>query len=85
MLQMSGQRKGFPDIVDNAIDNPAFEMLGGYHIFLRRLLIPLLLLILALILYDLTNNKIITAVLTGLALGPIVNLERFVAERKILK
>tara|TARA_B110000003_G_scaffold71719_1_gene73025 strand:- start:1493 stop:1741 length:249 start_codon:yes stop_codon:yes gene_type:complete len=82
---MSGQRKGFPDIIDNAIDNPAFEMFGGYHIFLRRLLIPLLLLILALIIYDLTNNKIITAVLTGLSLGPIVNLERFVAERKIRK
>ena len=82
---MSGQRKGFPDIIDNAIDNPAFEMFGGYHIFLRRLLIPLLLLILALIIYDLTNNNIITAVLTGLSLGPIVNLERFVAERKIRK
>ena len=39
---MSSQKKSFPDLVDNAIDNPAFELFGGYHIFLRRLIIPLI-------------------------------------------
>ena len=79
---MSGRKKGFPDLVDNAIDNPAFELFGGYHLFLRRLLIPLLIAILAILLYDLTNHKFLSAILTGLAVGPIFNLERFVAERK---
>jgi len=49
---------------------------------LRRLLIPLLIAILAILLYDLTNHKFLSAILTGLAVGPIFNLERFVAERK---
>ena len=79
---MSGRNKGFPYLVDNAIDNPAFELFGGYHLFLRRLLIPLLIAILAILLYDLTNHKFLSAILTGLAVGPIFNLERFVAERK---
>ena len=79
---MSSQKKSFPDLIDNAIDNPAFELFGGYHIFLRRLIIPLIIAILAILLYDLTNNKFFSAIVTGLAVGPIFNLERYVAERK---
>tara|TARA_B100001996_G_scaffold357064_1_gene320770 strand:+ start:1093 stop:1341 length:249 start_codon:yes stop_codon:yes gene_type:complete len=82
---MSSRSKGFPGLVDNAIDNPAFDMLGGYHLFLRRLLIPILIVIVAMIIYDLTDHKIVTAILTGLSVGPIVNFERFLAERKIHK
>ena len=55
---MSGGKKGFPELLDDAIDNPAFELLGGYHLFLRRLLIPLILSILFLFIYDLFNNLI---------------------------
>ena len=40
---MSGGKKGFPGMLDDAIDNPAFELLGGYHLFLRRFLIPIIL------------------------------------------
>ena len=79
---MSSQKKSFPDLVDDAIDNPAFELFGGYHIFLRRLLIPLILVLIGLLLYDLTGNKFFSAIITGLSVGPIMNLEKFVAERK---
>ena len=82
---MSGGKKGFPELLDDAIDNPAFELLGGYHLFLRRFLIPLILAILFLFIYDLFNNIIFSAIITGLSVGPIINLERYLAVRKLRK
>tara|TARA_B100001778_G_scaffold309917_1_gene291704 strand:+ start:462 stop:710 length:249 start_codon:yes stop_codon:yes gene_type:complete len=82
---MSGGKKGFPELLDDAIDNPAFELLGGYHLFLRRFLIPLILAILFLFIYDLFDNIIFSAIITGLSVGPIINLERYLAVRKLRK
>ena len=76
---MSTGKKGFPELLDDAIDNPAFELLGGYHLFLRRLLIPVVLAILFLFINDLIENLIISAFITGLFLGPIMNFERYLA------
>ena len=76
---MSTGKKGFPELLDDAIDNPAFELLGGYHLFLRRLLIPVVLAILFLFINDLIGNLIISAFVTGLSLGPIMNFERYLA------
>ena len=82
---MSGGKKGFPELLDDAIENPAFELLGGYHLFLRRFLIPLILAILFLFVYDLFDNLIFSSIITGLSLGPIINLERYLAVRKLRK
>ena len=82
---MSGRKKGFPELLDDAIDNPAFELLGGYHLFLRRFLIPLILAILFLFIYDLFDNLIFSSIITGLSVGPIINLERYLAVRKLRK
>ena len=82
---MSGGKKGFPELLDDAIDNPAFELLGGYHLFLRRFLIPLILAILFLFVHDLFDNIIFSAIITGLSVGPIINLERYLAVRKLRK
>ncbi len=82
---MSDGKKGFPELLDDAIDNPAFELLGGYHLFLRRFLIPLILAILFLFIYDLFDNLIFSAIITGLSVGPIINLERYLAVRKLRK
>ena len=79
---MSGGKKGFPGMLDDAIDNPAFELLGGYHLFLRRFLIPIILAILFLFIFDLSGNLIISAIITGLCIGPIINLERYLAIMK---
>lgn len=76
---MSGGKKGFPELLDDAIDNPAFELLGGYHLFLRRFLIPIILAILFLFVYDLFDNVLFAAIITGLSVGPIINLERYLA------
>ena len=76
---MSGGKKGFPELLDDAIDNPAFELLGGYHLFLRRFLIHLILAILFLLVYDLFDNVLFAAIITGLSVGPIINLERYLA------
>ena len=82
---MSGRKKGFPELLDDAIDNPAFELLGGYHLFLRRFLIPLILAILFLFIYDLFDNLIFSSIITGLSVGPIINLEKYLAVRKLRK
>ena len=68
---MSDGKKGFPELLDEAIENPAFELLGGYHLFLRRFLIPLILAILFLFIYDLFDNLIFSAIITGLSVGPV--------------
>ena len=72
--------KGMSDRVDDVINNPAYEMLGGYQIFIRRMLIPTLLVIFALFVWSVTEHKLITAALTGLAVGPAFNFDRAVAE-----
>ena len=82
---MSGGKKGFPELLDDAIDNPAFELLGVYHLFLRRFIIPLILAILFLFVYDLFDNIIFSSIITGLSVGPIINLERYLAVRKLRK
>ena len=82
---MSDGKKGFPELLDDAIDNPAFELLGGYHLFLRRFLIPLILALLFLFFYDLFDNLIFSSIITGLSVGPIINLERYLAVRKLRK
>ena len=82
---MSGGKKCFPEILDYAIENPAFELLGGYHLFFRRFLIPLILALLFLFVYDLFDNLIFSSIITGLSVGPIINLERYLAVRKLRK
>ena len=82
---MSDGKKGFPELLDDAIDNPAFELLGGYHLFLRRFLIPIILAILFLFIYDISENLMISAIIAGLSIGPIINLERYLAVRKLRK
>ena len=73
-----------PELVDRVIGNPAFEQLGGYHIFFRRVAIPILLLLIGLLAYSLMNgffshqtSLIIAAMAVGLSLGPILSIERY--------
>ena len=76
------------DRVDGVINNPAYEMLGGYHIFLRRMLIPIFIILIALLVWTFTEpyissslvHKVVTAIITGLSLGPVMNFDRGVAE-----
>jgi hypothetical protein len=37
------------------------------------------------VVYDLTNNQLATGIITGLALGPVLGLERALAEWQIRK
>ena len=75
------------DRVDDVINNPAYDMLGGYHIFLRRMLIPIFIILIALLVWTITEpisssltRKVVTAIITGLTLGPVTNFDRGVAE-----
>ena len=62
-------------------------MLGGYHIFLRRMLIPIFIILIALLVWTITEpisssltRKVVTAIITELSLGPVTNFDRGVAE-----
>ena len=70
-------------IIDQVTGNPAFDGLGGYYIFLRRVLIPILLAGVCLSSYSLANtwfdhgfSIVFAGMTTGLSVGPILALER---------
>ena len=73
-----------PEVVDQLLGNPAFDQLGGYHIFFRRAAIPILLFLIGLLTYTLLDsilphqiNIVVSFVVVGLSVGPILNLERY--------
>ena len=73
-------------IVDKVVNNPAYELLGGYQLFLR-VTIPILLVLILLLYYTLfssfissDNATILAFGFTGLLLGPVLNLDRLLAE-----
>ena len=83
---MDKPKQGIDQMVDRVIDNPAYDMFGGYHIFLRRVTIPILLILIFMIVYDfllgyLSSDLtlILSALITGLSVGPILGLERYFA------
>lgn len=70
-------------IIDQVTGNPAFDGLGGYYIFLRRVLIPILLAGVCLSSYSLANtwfdhgfSIVFAGMATGLSVGPILAFER---------
>ena len=80
------------ELVDKVLGNPAFERLGGYHIFFRRAAIPTLLFLIGLLTYTVLDgflshqtNMILTCVIVGLSLGPILNIERYYGVLKFRK
>ena len=89
---MDKPKQGIDQMVDRVIDNPAYDMFGGYHIFLRRVTIPILLILIFMIVYDFLLGYlsgdltlILSALITGLSVGPILGLERYFAEHRQLK
>ena len=86
---MDKPKQGMDQMVDRVIDNPAYDMFGGYHIFLRRVTIPILLILIFMIVYDFLGGYlssdltlILSALITGLSVGPILGLERYFAEHR---
>jgi hypothetical protein len=73
-----------PEFLDRVIGNPAFEQMGGYHIFFRRAAIPILLFVIGLFTYTVLanflshgTNLVASFAVVGLSIGPILNLERY--------
>ena len=86
---MDKPKQGLEEMVDRVIDNPAYDMRGGYHMFLRRVTIPILLILIFMIVYDfllgyLSSDLtlILSALVTGLSVGPIIGLETYFAMRQ---
>ena len=86
---MDKPKQGIDQMVDRVIDNPAYDMVGGYHMFLRRVTIPILLILIFMIVYDFLLRYlsgdltlILSALITGLSVGPILGLERYFAEHR---
>jgi len=73
------------NLVDKAISNPAFDQMFGYYIFFRRVAIPIFLFILGLFTYTILESfsfsrdtsLIISFMIVGLSLGPVMNSERY--------
>ena len=89
---MSKASKGLEEMVDRAMDNPAYDMFGGYHMFMRRVTIPIILILIARMVYTFLSgylsddiSLILTALVTGLSVGPIFGLERYFGERRLRK
>ncbi len=83
---MDKPKEGFDEMVDRVLNNPAYDMLGGYYMFLRRVAIPILLILIFMIVYDfllgyLSSDLtlILSALLTGLSVGPILGIETYFA------
>ena len=86
---MDKPKQGLDKMVDRVIDNPAYDMFGGYHIFLRRVTIPIILILVFMMVYDFLSKflsddttMILSALITGLSVGPILGLERYFAESR---
>ena len=48
---MDKPKQGLEEAVDRVLNNPAFEMLGGYYMVLRRVVIPILLILIFMSVY----------------------------------
>ena len=86
---MDKPKEGLDEMVDRVLNNPAYDMLGGYYMFLRRVAIPILLILIFMIVYDfllgyLSSDLtlILSALVTGLSVGPIIGLETYFAMRR---
>ena len=86
---MDKPKQGLDDMVDRVLNNPAYDMLGGYHMFLRRVAIPILLILIFMIVYDfllkyLSSDLtlVLSALVTGLSVGPIIGIETYFAMRR---
>ena len=86
---MDKPKQGLDEMVDRVLNNPAYDMLGGYHMFLRRVTIPILLILIFMIVYDFLMKYlssdltlILSALATGLSVGPIIGLETYFAMRR---
>ena len=65
------------EIVDKMMVDPANDLFGGYYPFLRRMVIPFVLIMIFIFSYDLSNGSaLLSAIFTGFSLGPVLVLER---------
>ena len=48
---MTDKNSGFEDLIDRMIENPAYDQMGGYQIFLRRFAIPVIMILIAPFIY----------------------------------
>ena len=67
------------EIVDKMMDDPANDLFGGYYPFLRRLVLPFVFFVIFISVFELSNGSMfISAIITGLSLGPVLVLERLI-------
>ena len=65
------------DIVDKMMVDPANDLFGGYYPFIRRMVLPLVLILISIFMYNLSNgNMLVSAIVTGFSIGPVFILER---------
>ena len=66
------------DMVDRAIMSPVNDLMGGYYVFLRRLILPAIFILIFLLVFDISNgSSVLAAIVTGGSLGPVLLLEQW--------
>ena len=66
------------DMVDRAIMSPVNDLMGGYYVFLRRLILPAIFILIFLLVFDISNgSSVLAAIITGGSLGPVLLLEQW--------
>ena len=85
MVRYDDWRLGIPvvvitlvgDIIDKMMTDPANDLFGGYYPFLRRMVLPLVFILISIFVYTLSDeNMLVSAIVTGLSIGPVLILER---------
>ena len=72
------------DLVDRAITSPINDLMGGYYVFLRRLLLPAIFILIFLLVFDISNGSVVlAAIITGGSLGPVLLLEQWFVVKSI--
>lgn len=67
------------EILNKMMDDPANDLFGGYYPFLRRIVLPFVFIMIFLFMFDLSNESMtISAIITGLMLGPVLAIERMI-------
>ncbi len=72
------------DMVDRAIMSPINDLMGGYYVFLRRLILPAIFILIFLLVFDISNGStVLAAIITGGSIGPVFLLEQWLIVRWI--
>jgi len=66
------------------MSNPANDLFGGYYPLIRRFVIPIVLIVIFILFFDLTGgNLVATSIISGFFVGPVFLIENRIANNLV--